>query len=556
MFAGAQMLLPDTAANKQYNKAVTAFAAAKESDLASQSYEHPYVLLQTLIKDESNDLIRLRAQYYLILTELLRGNYTAAAKSADVLSTDVRKLSKTLGLNYPVDIVEAVSDGSASLDQGLVALGISVSIDAAGAGESLVRYIKDSKQELRHLESTVMVLSALDKIFGEPGMVKAKTEQALCQHKMRKIVSGYLKYAHDNGGKLAPVHIVIGNSGSSYLDWALWPSIIGKYLPDKELQAMKPEATANTTKITYGSLMQCPAAPPWENGFTSTRKVDYGVNFQVETLKVLANIGNPHEFIIVTDSDNAFSGPSWGHRYIQFRHSDGANVGYADGHVAWVPRSELLDNDQLPMWKAKTPPTNRVNLMLDNLAENTAIPTQKIISPIDVPTYISKGDGLSATVMTIDVLGKKALVIEDNSEKLGQNIAFSIEPVSNGYYRIKFQVAILSGSKGFPLIFDVRNSDSKKLFTLGFVNRTDVQMIMDDGKKIELKEVLSKEHATAIVQMDIDLVKWQYELQINNELRANGLLNAVEPHNIRDMVFWTSGISKTAIADFSAEPIK
>jgi len=372
---------------------------------------------------------------------------------------------------------------------------------------------------------------------------------------MRSIIKGWRDYIRDHNGKVPPISIKVNNTGSSCHDRAEWPTIIGKYLPDKNLQNCKFDAASSTVKIMPGSIMQCPAAKPWRNGSTSPYVVDYGMNHMADNIKTFKDIENPHELIVFIDSRNSYAGPVWGYNYIQFRHSNGVNVAYADGHVDWKSKAELPNDEKLPIWAPQSSPTHKVCLELENQVIGLPITTQLVVGTIVKPTYISKGKGLTARVEDIPELNGKALVVGDNSELLNQNIAFSIDSVKSGKYEIMFDYFPIKNGNNHIAVFDLRNSVSQKIFKLSMhKNRTDLSIRMN-GKEQLFTNVINSDKTTNF-NLFVDFDKWDYQLLVNGKKLVNGELGSVNDHNLRGMIFSIPGTSEFAIKNLIANRIK
>lgn len=568
MFAfGLSLMLsaqvPLQISNKEFDAALKLFLDAKDSDNPRLDYRIGLAALDKVSEiTKDNDAI-VRCHYFRAFSYFILRDYVHANQEIEKvikLASDIYPAGGPI--KYEGDIIAAVQDGSASLNEALIALTANEMKSAAAFGKSLEKYFNKTKGEaneelINRTATTIVTLAILSQAFcSAENLAEDKTAQSLCQDNMRQIIKGWLAYIKNNQDRLPSICLKVNNTGSSCHDRAEWPSIIGKYLPDPDLQKAKFDAPASAVKIMPGSVMQCSGAKPWTNGYTNSYSVDYGMNHAVPAgAKVLGQIKNPHELIIFVDSNNSFAGPDWGYGYIQFRHSGGVNVAYADGHVDWKSGAELPDDNKLAMWKPQQGPVYKVKLDVEDQETNSPINTQTVIGTIRKPTYVSHGEGLTAKIKNVPALKGKALIIGDNSEKLGQNIAFNIDPVKSGKYEIKFDYLPLKSENSHVAVFDLRNSASKQFFVLTMHNNMNDLSIIIDGKEKLLTNTFTLDNPASF-SMIINFDNWTYELSVNGKNVADGALSSLDVHNLSGMVFWTPGISEFAIKNLVADKIK
>lgn len=549
--------------NKEFDIALKLFIDAKDSDNSKLDYRNVIAVLGRVAEKSKDKDVIIRCHYFSAFSYFILRDYIHANQEAEkVINLAPEIYPEGNRIKYEKDIISAVQEGSATLNQALIALTASGMKSAAAFGKSLEKYFDktkgDAKSDLiEQTHITIVCLALLAPAFcSQDNMAEEKTSQSLCQDNMRQIIKSWLAYIKDHQDQLPPIRLTVNNTGSSYKDCAEWPSIIGKYLPDSDLQKVKFDAPAIAVKIMPGSVMQCVAAQPWPSGYTSSYGVDYGMNYAILSgAKTLGQINNPKEVIVFIDSKNSFAGPDWGYSYIQFRHSDGCNVAYADGHVDWKSKEDLNNDKKSPIWIPQLGPVSKVNLNVEDQEIGSPIKTQGVIGTILKPTYVSSGEGLNAKVENVPALKGKALFIGDSSESLTQNVAFGIEQIKNGKYEIKFDYLALKSGRSHIAVFDLRNSASKQLFTLAMnINMTDLSILID-GKENTIPDILKPE-TSANFALIIDLDKWTYELLINGKNEAEGTLNTLVDHNLVGMVFWTPGISEFAIKNLVADKMK
>ena len=549
--------------NQEYDAAVRLFLDAKDSGNPRLDYRDGLDAFGKIVESAKDDDLRMRCHYFLAFSHFLLRDYVRAGQEAEKVAELAPAAYPEGGrIKYEADIVSAVQEGSASLNQALIALTANEMKSAAAFGKSLGKYFDKTKgaaneEMVAQTATTITVLAALSPVFCPEGnLAEEKTAQSLCQDNMRRIIKGWLAYVKEHKDQLPPICLTVNNTGSSYHDRAEWPTIIGKYLPDPDLQKAKFDAPASAVRIMPGSVMQCPAAPAWLNGYTSSYLVDYGMNHAVPAAaKTLGQINNPGELVVFVDSDNSFAGPDWGYGYIQCRHSGGANVAFADGRVDWKSKAELPNAKDSPIWQPRLGPARKVALDLDDQAVGAPVSTQPVAGVISKPTYVSQGEGLAAKVEDVPALKGKALLIGDNSEPLSQNIAFSIDAIKTGKYGAAFDYCPVKCGASHIAVFDVRNSAQKQIFTLAMhANKSDLSIIID-GKTFPFNKALNPDDP-AHFDLTIDLGSWSYQLSVNGGKLSDGALNSVADHDLVGMVFWTPGVSEFAIKNLVADVIK
>lgn len=201
----------------------------------------------------------------------------------------------------------------------------------------------------------VAVLAAL--LFPAIGKMTQKAREAKCLSNLRQLGSAWLAYANDNGGRLASSGWKNTSTNPDYpgiRDYAGMPA--GSIGSDPWLRA---------TVFTCPALQANPATATQEAFFRT-----YGVNELACDLyypnptyggqkRRLANINRPSQFAVAMDGSIAPGSPAsslYGstcsnrqgkEQWVQMPHGSpsnkGANVLYADGHVAWTEPSVILD---------------------------------------------------------------------------------------------------------------------------------------------------------------------------------------------------------------------
>ena len=210
---------------------------------------------------------------------------------------------------------------------------------------------------LTELLVVVIVLVVFATIFGVSiPVAREKAMQAQCAHNMQRLVEGWIAYTHDHNGNMVPYSEKRYDTGKSWIDVAQWPTLMPEYLADPALTKVQPKTP--TTVLTPDGPLSCPSAGKGMR--INTSSMHYGINIALKRTKGgwdrLSEIPFPAKTIVFVDTDNRYlAGPTpWAQKYIAFRHDNGANCAFADGHVEWMSRAELtVEQDE--DWHGKAP---------------------------------------------------------------------------------------------------------------------------------------------------------------------------------------------------------
>jgi len=176
--------------------------------------------------------------------------------------------------------------------------------------------------------------------------VRESANSAKCQGNLRQIVSSAMLYANDHGGNYLPP---IANPSSGYQQWMF----------NHDFMDLVGYTTNGTDTSTLPDYFRCPTA----QSQGSTLNINYGCNITgigisasnyktagyTPRLKLLAS---PAQLIYFMDALDWWVQFSKADQYVgteapmtqvaAYRHHGGANVAFFDGHVAWMPRAELI----------------------------------------------------------------------------------------------------------------------------------------------------------------------------------------------------------------------
>jgi prepilin-type processing-associated H-X9-DG protein len=195
---------------------------------------------------------------------------------------------------------------------------------------------------LAELLVVLIVLALFAVVFQIPlGAARDKARQAECGSHLQQVIQAWRLYSEDYGGFVAPVSVKVHDTGQSWQDEATWPCLMQAYLDDPALKRVKP--TTTSIALTAGGMLSCPSYPQAVGSHTP--------HFGMNHVAVRAADGGwdrlpemplPAQTLIFADTAAWYvAGPTWGLRYLDYRHAGGANVAFADGHLDWLPRAEL-----------------------------------------------------------------------------------------------------------------------------------------------------------------------------------------------------------------------
>ena len=217
--------------------------------------------------------------------------------------------------------------------------------------------------ELLVVIAIIAILAAI--LFPVFMSAKESARKGRCQSNLKQIGTAILAYAGDYNGHFPTRYSSLGPEGGN------WTTVIGKYLPGSKHQVYNDPEVGEAGS---SGVFICPSAPGQGEPKSPTY---YGINlFHITGVYYYGSgpgasvsaIRRPSKILVVTDTYAKeypfWEGYAWCPRCyldastkvglhntcVSSRHTDGANIVFADGHVKWMKtmnlnRACVPDND-------------------------------------------------------------------------------------------------------------------------------------------------------------------------------------------------------------------
>lgn len=186
---------------------------------------------------------------------------------------------------------------------------------------------------------------------------------AKCESQLRQIGGAAFLYAADHSGKMMPYASMTDPAASGV---TYWPGLLGPYL------------TPPQSGYVYSKIFRCPAdkrpratnQPMYTDfGLAGLNGILFGICSPItgklryspywnDRAPNLANIPNLSKVMMISDNDFSYW---WSVDLIadplkqSFRHKNGINCVFADGHVSWVAKTNIPTDPQDVFWNGGNP---------------------------------------------------------------------------------------------------------------------------------------------------------------------------------------------------------
>jgi len=224
---------------------------------------------------------------------------------------------------------------------------------------SIDRGVKDTGFTLVELLIVVAILGILA-LLALPAIRSAieTANSAKCLNQLKQIGGAVFLYKADNSGKMMPY----ASKANTY-----WPALLGPYLPP-------PDPT-----YQYSKIFRCPSdkrprqtnqpASYTDFGLAGLNGILFGVcspitgkarynTWLFDRSPNLENLPNLSKAMMISDID---FGLFWSMDSIEdplkqsFRHKNGVNCVFADGHVGWLAKTNIPTDPQDVFWNGGNP---------------------------------------------------------------------------------------------------------------------------------------------------------------------------------------------------------
>lgn len=345
---------------KEYADAVKLFMEAKRSDNKQRNYAPCIENFSKIAESTDNPELRIRSKYFLAFVLFLQRDFP----NAILYVKQVLALGKDMYKANPFAVM--AGSLSAKLDEGEVSFGdVRSAMSAQKAEKSalladdLLHYsqtldtyaAEPVKVKKENLQSTAIVLSLYALVFNlSPDVSIEKVHQAECVSHLHELIAAWRKYCQDHDGKTVPVSVEIGKSGKGWEDTATWVNLMQAYIDDPALKQVQPRS--GNILLTTGGALSCPSVIGPDSDSIQSCRPHYGMN-HVAVMKeaggweCLNEMPAPAQTVIFMESKSHYLiGPTWGLPYIDYRHFNGVNCAFADGHVDWLSKVEVEESSK------------------------------------------------------------------------------------------------------------------------------------------------------------------------------------------------------------------
>ncbi len=197
--------------------------------------------------------------------------------------------------------------------------------------------------ELLVVIAIIAILAAI--LFPVFAKAREKARQTTCLSNHKQVGIAIMQYAQDYDETLVPAFVAATGT--------YWAGTLQPYM--KSRQAL---TCPSTTTYCCGNVpLQCPSH--WQtygiciginNGLSSTGGFAYALG-KIETPANTILLGDCIALVGAVDyghfligNPNSYGSPNFG---LDFRHSEGANIGFVDGHAKWMKLGQVTPNSSL-----------------------------------------------------------------------------------------------------------------------------------------------------------------------------------------------------------------
>jgi len=214
--------------------------------------------------------------------------------------------------------------------------------------------------ELLVVVAIIAILAAL--LLPALSKAKDKAKSVSCANTLKQIGVAFQLYASDNGEYLTPflMQAYVVNGMGAYWTWMLAPYLTSQSVSQFQAVSVGPPEKSPRVYLCAGEPAKSPTTDfqyvwgDYSLNYTLTGYLPSPPSSSTVAGQKLSSIKRPTESFVLADGNSSSAqiasgaigsvghiDPASGACEVAFRHHGGANVLYADGHVAWAKRGLL-----------------------------------------------------------------------------------------------------------------------------------------------------------------------------------------------------------------------
>jgi prepilin-type N-terminal cleavage/methylation domain-containing protein/prepilin-type processing-associated H-X9-DG protein len=174
--------------------------------------------------------------------------------------------------------------------------------------------------ELLVVIAIIAILAAI--LFPVFAKAREKARQASCSSNLKQQALGVLQYSQDYDERMTPNYWDNGQPGQpNPAHQRTWAHNTYPYVKNTQIFRCNSNSSTAVTPGTSGNWVQISSNSYGYSGWMSNRAA--------------AEIASPAELFLVMDAQSIWNDTCQNARRLCFRHNEGGNFAFADGHVKW-----------------------------------------------------------------------------------------------------------------------------------------------------------------------------------------------------------------------------
>ncbi len=207
--------------------------------------------------------------------------------------------------------------------------------------------------ELLVVIAIIAILAAI--LFPVFARAREKARQTSCLSNIKQLMIGIAMYAQDYDERMPEAAVAV----------ASWVAPAG----DVCTVGLMPWVISLQPYLKNTQILNCPSVTPGWNGSQAFQDISYALNYYACGIAI-ASFNYVAETCVLADADGG--GENWNpadgeatfipqltgseNDYVDARHNEGANVGFADGHAKWIKIGNIeQDTSTSRFWRPTAP---------------------------------------------------------------------------------------------------------------------------------------------------------------------------------------------------------